>query len=150
MKIAIGCDHGGFGLKPTLIKYLEKNGYEYVDFGCYDNTSVDYPEYGEKVAVAVSKGECDKGILICGTGIGMSMVANKVKGVRCAHCHDVFSARMTRLHNDANVLAFGERVIGAGLMIDIVEAFLTTEFSNEDRHERRVNQIKDIEERYFK
>lgn len=150
MKIAIGCDHGGIGLKPALIKYLEKNGFEFIDFGCYDTSSVDYNDFGVLVAESVAKGECDRGILICGTGIGMSMVANKVKGVRCAHCHDVFSARMTRLHNDANVIAFGERVIGAGLMTDIVDAFLNTEFSNEERHVRRVNKIKDLEERYFK
>lgn len=150
MKIAIGCDHGGINLKPALIKYLEKNGIEYVDFGCYDNASVDYNDFGEKVALAVSKGECEKGILICGTGIGMSMVANKFKGVRCAHCHDVFSARMTRLHNDANVIAFGERVIGVGLMTDIVDAFLNTEFSNEERHVRRVNKIIELENKNFK
>ena len=150
MKVAIGCDHGGINLKPLLIDYLEKKGIEYVDFGCHDKTSVDYNEYALAVSNAVANGECDKGVLICGTGIGMSIVANKVKGIRCGHCHDVFSAKMTRLHNDANVLAFGERVIGAGLMIDIVEAFLTTEFSFDARHERRVNQIKDLEERYFK
>lgn len=150
MKIAIGCDHGGFGLKPSLIKYLEKEGHEIVDFGCYDASSVDYVDYGILVAESVAKGECERGILICGTGIGMSIVANKIKGVRCAHCHDVFSAKMTRLHNDANVIAFGERVIGVGLMTEIVDAFLKTEFSNEERHERRVNKIKDLEERYFK
>ena len=149
MKIAIGCDHGGFNLKGALVKYLEKNNYEIVDFGCYDDKSVDYPDYGIAVAKSVAKGECDKGILICGTGIGMSMVANKVKGVRCAHCHDVFSAKMTRLHNDANVIAFGERVIGAGLMLEIVEAFLTTEFSNDERHIRRVQKIMDLENESF-
>ena len=150
MKLAIGCDHGGINLKPVLVKYLEGKNIEYVDFGTYTTESTDYNIYAEKVANAVANGECDKGIIICGTGIGVSIVANKVKGIRCAHCHDVFSAKMTRLHNDANVLAFGERVIGAGLMIDIVEAFLTTEFSFDARHERRVNQIKDLEERYFK
>ena len=150
MKIAIGCDHGGFGLKGALVSYLEKQGYEYVDFGCYDKNSVDYTDYGIAVAEAVASGKCDKGILICGTGIGMSIVANKVKGVRCAHCHDIYSAKMTRLHNDTNVLAFGERVIGAGLMVDIVDTFLKTEFSNEERHIRRVQKIKDLEEKYFK
>ena len=113
-------------------------------------TASDYNEIGEKVAVAVSEGVCDKGILICGTGIGMSIVANKVKGVRCGHCQDVFSAKMTRLHNDANVLAFGERVIGPGLMLEIVEAFLTTEFSNEERHVNRVAKIKGLEDKNFK
>ncbi len=150
MKIAIGCDHGGFNLKPILVKYLENNGYEFTDFGTFDGKSVDYNEIGEKVAVAVSEGVCDKGILICGTGIGMSIVANKVKGVRCGHCQDVFSAKMTRLHNDANVLAFGERVIGPGLMLEIVEAFLTTEFSNEERHVNRVAKIKGLEDKNFK
>lgn len=150
MKVAIGCDHGGFTLKPVLIDYLKKKGIEYEDFGCYENLSTDYNDYALKVANAVSNGECDKGVLICGTGIGMSIVANKVKGVRCAHCHDVFSAKMTRLHNDANVLSFGERVIGAGLMLMIVDAFLTTEFSGDERHVRRVNRIKELEDENFK
>ncbi len=150
MKVAIGTDHGGIHLKPALIKYLESKGIEYKDFGCYSEESTDYNEYAFAVSEAVASGEFDRGILICGTGIGMSIVANKVKGIRCAHCHDTFSARMTRLHNDANVIAFGERVIGAGLMTDIVDAFLTTPFSNETRHINRVNKIKDLEERNFK
>ncbi len=150
MKIAIGCDHGGFNLKPTLKEYLEKKGIEYIDFGTDSDKSVDYNDYAIKVAKSVAKGECDLGILICGTGIGMSIVANKVKGIRCAHCHDVFSAKMTKLHNDANVLAFGERVIGAGLMLEIVEAFISTPFSNEERHIRRVNKIKELEDENFK
>lgn len=150
MKIAIGTDHGGIHLKPALLKHLKERGIEYKDFGCYDETSTDYNEYALTVSEAVASGEFDKGILICGTGIGMSIVANKVKGIRCAHCHDAFSARMTRLHNDANVLAFGERVIGAGLMLDIVDAFIDTPFSNEERHVNRVNKIKAQEERNFK
>ena len=150
MKVAIGCDHGGINLKPALIDYLEKKGIEYIDFGCYGKDSVDYNEYALAVSESVAKKECDLGILICGTGIGMSIVANKVKGIRCGHCHDVFSARMTRAHNDANVLAFGERVIGVGLMLDIVEAFLTTPFSNGERHVNRVNKIKALEEKNFK
>ena len=150
MKVAIGCDHGGINLKPILIDYLEKKGIEYEDFGCYDSESTDYNDYALKVANSVANGESDKGILICGTGIGMSIVANKVKGVRCGHCHDVFSAKMTRLHNDANVLAFGERVVGAGLMLMIVDAFLFTEFSGDDRHVRRVNKIKELEDENFK
>ena len=150
MKIAIGCDHGGFGLKGALVSYLEGQGYEYIDYGCYDKNSVDYNDHAIAVGEAVASGKCDKGILICGTGIGMSIVANKIKGVRCAHCHDIYSAKMTRLHNDTNVLAFGERVIGAGLMADIVDTFLKTEFSNEERHIRRVQKIKDLEEKYFK
>lgn len=150
MKIAIGTDHGGIHLKPALLKHLKERDIEYKDFGCYDETSTDYNEYALAVSEAVASGEFDKGILICGTGIGMSIVANKVKGIRCAHCHDTFSARMTRLHNDANVLAFGERVIGAGLMLDIVDAFIDTPFSNEERHVNRVNKIKAQEERNFK
>ena len=150
MKVAIGCDHGGINLKPALIDYLEKKGIEYIDFGCYGKDSVDYNEYALAVSESVAKKECDLGILICGTGIGMSIVANKVKGIRCGHCHDEFSARMTREHNDANVLAFGERVIGVGLMLDIVEAFLTTPFSNGERHVNRVNKIKALEEKNFK
>ncbi|MBQ0099537.1 MAG: ribose 5-phosphate isomerase B [Firmicutes bacterium] len=150
MKVAIGCDHGGINLKPVLIDYLEKKGIEYKDFGTYSKESVDYNDYALAVANSVSKKECDLGILICGTGIGMSIVANKVKGIRCGHCHDVFSAKMTREHNDANVLAFGERVIGPGLMIEIVDAFLTTPFSNGERHVRRVEKIKALEEENFK
>lgn len=150
MKVAIGCDHGGINLKPVLIDYLEKKGIEYKDFGTFDKASTDYNEYAEAVANAVKDGEYDKGILICGTGIGMSLVANKVKGIRCAHCHDVFSAKMTRLHNDANMLAMGERVVGPGLMVEIVDAFLSTDFSNDERHIRRVNKIKELENKNFK
>ncbi len=150
MKIAIGCDHGGINLKPTLIDYLNKKGIEYKDFGTNSNESTDYNEYGENVAKCVADGECDLGIIICGTGIGMSIVANKIKGVRCGHCHDVFSAKMTRLHNNANVLALGERVVGAGLFLEIVDAFINTEFSNDERHIRRVEKIKALEDRNFK
>ena len=150
MKVAIGCDHGGINLKPVLVDYLEKKGIEYKDFGTFDKASTDYNEYALKVSNAVASGEFDKGILICGTGIGMSIVANKVKGIRCGHCHDVFSAKMTRLHNDANVLALGERVVGPGLMVEIVDAFLSTEFSFDERHERRVAKIKAVEEENFK
>ena len=148
--IAIGCDHGGFQMKNEIIAYLKEKGIECTDFGTYNEQSCDYPVYAKKVANAVSKGEAEKGILVCGTGIGMSLVANKVKGIRCAHCHDVFSAKMTRLHNDANVMALGERVVGPGLMIEIVDAFLTTEFSNDARHIRRVEKIKALEEENFK
>ena len=150
MKIAIGCDHGGINLKPVLTAYLEKKGVEFKDFGTFDNASVDYNQFAEAVGNAVASGEYEKGILICGTGIGMSIVANKIKGVRCGHCHDVFSAKMTRLHNDANVLALGERVVGPGLFLEIVEAFLFTEFSGDERHARRVQKIKDIENRNLK
>lgn len=147
MKIAIGCDHAGINLKPVLIDYLEKHGYEYKDFGTYTKESCNYAAYGAAVAEAVASGEFDRGILICGTGIGMSIVANKVKGIRCAHCHDSFSARATRMHNDANVIAFGERCIGAGVMLDIVEAFLTTGFEG-GRHLARIAKIKEIEDKY--
>ncbi len=147
MKIAIGCDHAGIGLKPVLLDYLEKNGYEYEDFGTFTKDSCNYAEYGQKVAEAVAEGRFDRGILICGTGIGMSIVANKVPGIRCAHCHDVFSAKATRKHNDANVIAFGERVIGAGLMLDIVEAFLTTDFEG-GRHAARIAKITEVEQKY--
>ena len=150
MKIAIGCDHGGINLKPALTEYLDKKGFEYKDFGTFTAESCDYNDYAEAVGKAVANGEFDRGILICGTGIGMSIVANKIKGVRCAHCHDVFSAKMTRLHNDANVIAMGERVIGAGLMVEIVDAFLSTEFSGEMRHLRRVNKIKALEDENFR
>ena len=149
MKIAIGCDHAGIRLKPILIDYLIKKGYDFKDFGTYSNGSCNYAEYGLKVAEAVASGEFDRGILICGTGIGMSIVANKVPGIRCAHCHDAFSAKATRQHNDANVIAFGERVIAAELMLDIVELFLTTEFEG-GRHIERLNTIKETEKKYSK
>lgn len=150
MKVAIGCDHGGINLKPALKEYLEKNGIEYKDFGCYTKDSVDYNDYGEAVANAVANKEFDFGILICGTGIGMSIVANKIKGIRCAHVSDVFSAKATREHNDANVLAIGERVLGVGLMTEIVNAFLTTPFSNGERHVRRIEKIRELENKNFK
>ncbi len=150
MKVAIGCDHGGINLKPVLIDYLQKNAIEFKDFGCFDSQSVDYNDYALEVCNSVANGEYDFGILICGTGIGMSIVANKIKGIRCGHCHDVFSAKKTRLHNDANVLALGERVVGAGLMLMIVDTFLNTEFSGDERHARRVQKIKDLENKNFK
>ena len=149
MKIAIGNDHAGINLKPILVDYLQKKGYEICDFGTYTKESCNYAEFGQKVAEAVAFGDCDRGILICGTGIGMSIVANKVPGIRCAHCHDVFSAKATRQHNDANVIAFGERIIGAGIMLDIVEAFLTTEFEG-GRHVARIDTIKSVEKKYSK
>lgn len=150
MKIAIGCDHGGINLKPLLIKHLKEKGIEYKDFGSFTKDSVDYIDYAVPVCKAVINKECDLGILICGTGIGMSISANKIKGIRCGHCHDVFSAKMTRLHNNANVLAFGERVIGPGLMLEIVDAFIGTEFSGEERHARRIDKISALEEENFK
>ena len=146
MKIAIGCDHGGYLLKQDILIWMEENGIDYEDFGCYSTESVDYPIYGEKVARAVAAGECDKGIVICTTGIGISIAANKVKGIRCAHCPDPLSAEMTRRHNDANILAMGARVLGPGLALKIVDTFLTTEFEG-GRHARRVALISDIENR---
>lgn len=139
--IGIGCDHGGYNLKLEIIKYLKENNIEFCDLGC-DGETVDYPDYGIKVAKAVQDGTCEKGIVICGTGIGISITANKVEGIRCALCSDCFSAEATRSHNDANMLAMGERVIGAGLAIKIVDTFLNTPFSNEERH---INRIKKIE-----
>ena len=141
--LALGCDHGGYPLMKEVIDYLEKNGIEYKNFGTYSDASVDYPEYGKAVANAVAAGECEQGILICGTGIGISITANKVKGIRCALCGDVFSAKATREHNDANILAMGARVTGTGLALEIVKAFLETPFSNDERHIRRINQIED-------
>lgn len=141
--IALGCDHGGYELKKEIIKYLEDNNISYKDFGCDSTQAVDYPVYARKVANAIVEGECDKGILICGTGIGISIAANKVKGIRAALCHDVFSAEATRLHNNANILAMGGRVVGPGLAIKIVDTFLHTEFSNDERHIRRINQIEE-------
>ncbi len=141
--IALGCDHGGYALMKEVIAYLEKNGLEYKNFGTFSEESCDYPVYGKAVANAVASGECEKGILICGTGIGISISANKVKGVRAALCGDCFSAQATREHNDANILALGARVTGAGLALKIVDIFLNTPFSNDERHMRRINQIED-------
>lgn len=139
--IALGSDHGGYGLKQEVIKHLTEKGLEYKDYGCYSEESCDYPVYGKAVAEAVASGECEQGIIICGTGIGISISANKVPGVRAALCHDCFSAQATREHNDANVLAMGARVIGPGLALKIVDTFLSTPFSNEERHIRRIGMI---------
>lgn len=139
--IALGSDHGGFALKQEIIADLQKKGIEYKDYGCYEEKSCDYPVYAKKVANAILAGECEKGILICGTGIGISITANKIKGIRAALCHDVFSAQATREHNDANILAMGARVVGPGHALMIVDTFLNTEFSNDERHINRINQI---------
>lgn len=144
--IAIGSDHGGFALKQEIMKHLEAAGYAYKDYGTYTADSCDYPVYGEAVARAVASGEAERGILICGTGIGISISANKVKGIRAALCGDCYSAEMTRRHNDANILALGARVLGPGLALKIVDTFLTTEFEG-GRHARRVALISDIENR---
>ena len=139
--IALGCDHGGFDLKQQVIQYLEEHGLEYKDFGCYDKKSCDYPEFGRAAAEAVAGGECDRGIVICTTGIGISIVANKVKGIRCALCADTVSARLTREHNNANMLAMGAGIIGTNLALSIVDTFLNTAFSEEEKHSRRIRAI---------
>lgn len=141
--VAIGSDHGGFDLKQAIIQYFEENGIEYKDYGCYDKSSVDYPVYGKAVAHAVADGEAEKGIVVCTTGLGISMAANKVKGIRCAVCADTFSAKMTRLHNDANVLSLGGGIVGPNLGVEIVKTFLETEFSGEEKHSRRIAQLED-------
>ena len=141
--IALGCDHGGFALKEAIIEYLKEKGMEYKDFGCYDTSSCDYPNFGKPAAQAVASGECEKGIVICTTGIGISIVANKVKGVRCALCNDPFAAKMTRLHNDANMLALGAGMIGKNMAIEILETFLNTEFSRGENHCRRIGLIEE-------
>jgi ribose 5-phosphate isomerase B len=141
--IALGCDHGGYELKLEIIKYLEKNNLEYKDFGCFGTEAVDYPEFGRAAAEPVASGECEFGILICGPGIGISITANKVPGIRCALCTDCFMAQATREHNDANMLAFGARVLGAGTALKIVDTFLDTPFSNDERHMRRIAKIEE-------
>ena len=143
--IALGCDHGGYELKQEIIKYLEEKGIPYEDFGCDSTKSVDYPVYARKVGKAIQNGTCEKGILICGTGIGISIAANKMKGSRAALCTDCFSAEATRLHNDANILALGGRVVGPGLAVKIVDTFLHTDFSHEERHQRRIDLIENEE-----
>ena len=141
--IALGSDHAGLSLKQEIIDLLDKLNINHKDFGTYSTESADYPIYGKKVAEAVKSGEFEKGILVCGTGIGISIAANKVKGIRAALCHDVFSAKMTRIHNDANILALGARVVGAGLALEIVKTFLCTDFSEEERHLMRINMLED-------
>ncbi len=141
--IAIGSDHGGFALKQEIMAHLRSRGLEYRDFGTYTEASCDYPVYAKAVAKAVAAGEYERGILICGTGIGVSMTANRIPGIRCALCGDCFSAKATREHNDANVLALGARVVGPGLALLIVDTFLDTPFSGDERHMRRISLIED-------
>jgi len=145
-KIALGCDHGGYPLMQEVKKYLDEKGLSYEDFGAYSAESCDYPVYAEKAARAVASGECDRGIVICGTGVGVSICANKVRGVRCALCGDCFTAEFTRRHNDANMLAMGARVTGPGLALKIVETFLNAEFEG-GRHARRVKLMMELEEK---
>ncbi|HEY8422329.1 MAG TPA: ribose 5-phosphate isomerase B [Thermoclostridium sp.] len=148
--IAIGSDHGGYELKEAVKSYFDSENIPYKDLGTYSNESVDYSDIGLLVAKAVTSGECDSGIVICGTGIGISIAVNKVPGIRAALCTDPYMARMAREHNNANVLALGGRVIGTGLALDIVKTFIETPFSNEGRHQNRIDKIKAIEEQYNK
>ena len=149
MKIALACDHGGLNLKREIIKYLKENNHEVVDFGCDSFDSCDYPDHALPAAEAVASGVCERGIVVCSTGIGVSIVANKVPGVRCAHCHDTYCAEFTRLHNNSNMLALGEKVVGMGYALKIVDVFLKTEFEG-GRHQRRVDKITEIEKKYSK
>ena len=145
MKIAIGCDHGALELKNALIVHLEKKGYEIKDFGTYTADSCDYPDFAGAAAKAVAAGECEKGIVLCTTGIGVSIVANKVRGIRCALLSDVMSARMTREHNDTNMMAIGAGVVGQMLALEIVDTWLGTEFSHNERHQRRIDKLMALE-----
>ena len=144
MKVGLGSDHGGFELKEYIKEYLEGEGIEYIDYGTYSLDSVDYPDYGKKLSQAVVSGEVDKGIAICGTGIGISIACNKVRGIRCALCSDTYSARMSVEHNNANILALGGRVLGKDLAVEIVSTWLKAKFQG-GRHERRINKISSIE-----
>lgn len=148
MRIAIGADHAGYRLKDELVPFIQSLGHELEDVGCSCDQSVDYPDYALPVADLVASGKADRGILICGTGIGMSIAANKVKGIRCALVHDMFSAKATREHNDTNVLAMGERVIGPGVAQEIIRIWLETPFSNGERHVGRVNKVMQIEAKF--
>ena len=145
MKIAIGCDHGALDLKEAVKAHLEKKGYEVCDFGTYTLDSCDYPDFGAKAAQAVASGECEKGIVMCTTGIGISIAANKVKGIRCALLADTWSAKMTRAHNDTNMMAMGAAVVGKMLALEIVDTWLGTEFSAEAKHQRRIDKITALE-----
>ena len=145
MKISIACDHGALELKNTVKKHLEAQGHEVVDFGTHTLDSCDYPDFAAPAAQAVAKGECEKGIVLCTTGIGVSITANKVKGIRCALLSDVMSARMTREHNDTNMMAIGAGVVGTMLALEIVDTWIGTEFSHQDRHQRRIDKVMALE-----
>ena len=144
MKIAIGCDHGGLEHKNAIVEHLKERGFDIIDFGIYEQKSVDYPEIALKVATCIATGEAERGFLVCGTGIGMSLAANKVKGIRAAACSEHFSAKYTRLHNNSNILCLGGRVIGVGTALELADLFVDTEFEG-GRHSRRVDMITDIE-----
>ena len=150
MKIAIACDHGGLALKTAVTEWLSGNGYEVVDFGTNSSASCDYPDFGVKAAEAVASGACTFGVAVCTTGIGISIATNKVKGVRCALCSEPLSAKMTRLHNNANMLALGGGMIGVNMGLEIVQTFLQTPFSEEGKHIRRIDKIAEIEKKYMK
>ena len=145
MKIAIGCDHGAFDLKNAVVKHLQGQGYEVCDFGCYSLDSCDYPDFAAAAAKAVASGECEKGIVLCTTGIGISIAANKVKGIRCALLSEPLSARMTREHNDTNMMAMGAGIVGKNLALEIVDTWLGTEFSGEAKHQRRIDKVMALE-----
>ena len=145
MKIAIGCDHGAFALKEVVKAHLEGKGYEVCDYGTYSLASCDYPDFAEKAAKAVASGECEKGIVLCTTGIGISIAANKVKGIRCALLSDIWSAKMTREHNDTNMMAMGAAIVGEMLAKQIVDTWLGTEFSGEEKHQRRIDKVMALE-----
>ena len=145
MKIAIGCDHGAYTLKKTIVSFLEKKGYTVKDFGCFNPGSCDYPDFCGAAAKAVASGECQKGIVLCTTGIGASIAANKVRGIRCALLSDVLSARLTREHNDTNMMALGAGIVGENLALEIVQVWLNTEFSNEERHKKRIQKVMALE-----
>jgi ribose 5-phosphate isomerase B len=149
LKIAIGADHAGYRLKDEVVPFLQSLGHEIEDVGCSCDQSVDYPDYALPVCDLVTSGKAERGILICGTGIGMSIAANKVRGIRCALVNDMFSAKATREHNDTNVLALGERVIGPGVALEIIRIWLETPFSNGERHVGRVNKVMQIEEQHI-
>jgi ribose 5-phosphate isomerase B len=148
MKVAIGADHGGYRLKAAVIPAIEALGHEVADLGCDCEDSVDYPDYALPVCEKVASGQADRGILICGTGIGMTIAANKIPGIRCALVHDLFSAKVTREHNDSNVLAMGERVVGPGVALEIVKTWLETDFSESARHQNRIRKMKELEDRF--
>ena len=143
--IALACDHGAFDLKQAIMKHLEAKGLAYKDFGCYDKTSCDYHDFAAPAAKAVASGECDRGIVVCTTGIGVSITANKIKGIRCALLSDVMSARLTREHNDTNMMAIGAGVTGEMLALEIVDTWLDTEFSHAERHQRRIDKMMALE-----
>ena len=145
MKISIGCDHGALALKNKVLSHLEAQGHEVTDFGTYTSASCDYPEFAAAAAKAVASGECEKGIVLCTTGIGVSISANKIDGIRCALLSDVWSAKMTRLHNDTNMMAIGAGVVGENLALEIVDTWLGTEFSGDERHQRRIDKLMALE-----